>query len=271
MDVSLSIPSFSVTGIVSPFGILRDSIALPGEVIEAMGESIAELRTQFPSTMLVGPPTSLAFAVDEGAGFSLPQEAILTNNGVFGSLLGVTLTSSVAYVAVSPALLGNLASNETGTFDVTVDSTDLLVADSPYSASITIQDPRATNTPQTLPVSIVVRPKATLSIDLETLAFTAVKPLSGLFPEILAQSFIIENTGPEGSVLEWQLQRICCESWLVSFLPVFGVLASGESEVITVSVAPVASTVRGTYTETLRVTGYSTNQSMDVRVQMSIT
>jgi hypothetical protein len=270
MDVSGSVPSFTVTGIISPMGILRDSIPIPGEVVEAMGESITEVRTQFPPTILIGPPTSLTFEVNEGEGFSLPQEVLLTNNGVFGSLLGVTLTASAVYISVAPAQLGNLSSNESGAFDVSVDSTGLLAANSPYSGTVTVQDPTATNNPLVLPITIDVLPKATIDATPITLFFTVVKPLSGSFPVIPSQTFTIENTGPAGSVLTWQLQRVACAPWLASFAPVSGTLNSGESELITVVVAPPQSTLLGTYTETLRITGYSSNESFDVTLQLTV-
>lgn len=271
MDVSGSTPRFMVSGIVSPFGILRDSIPIPGEVVEAMADSITEVKRQFPPAILVGPPSALSFTITEGQGFSLPQEVILTNNGVFGSLLAATLTSSSPAVVVSPAQIGNLSSNETGSFDVAVNSAGLLALESPYSAVITIQDPSATNTPQVLPITIDVRPKAEIAATATELAFSVVKPLSGAFPIIPSQTFVIQNVGPSGSVLEWQLQKAACIPWLSSFGPVHGTLGSGEGDVITVAVAPPTTTLTGTYVETLKVTGFSANHSVDVTVRLTVT
>lgn len=271
MDVSGSVPSFRVEHIVSPFGIFRDSIPVPGDVVVAMSDSITQIRTQFPPAILIGPPSSLVFDVDEGRGFTLPQEVVLTNNGVFGSLLGTTLTSSAAYVTVTPAQIGNLASNETGTFEVAVDSSGLLSLNSPYMEMITIEDPMATNTPQMLPITINVRPKAIASVSSATLTFNVIKPLSGSFPAIPSQTFQIENTGPVGSVLNWQIQKLGCEPWLAGYFPVTGTLASGATETITVAVAPPTSTMTGTFTETLRISGFSENQFVDVTIQLVVT
>jgi hypothetical protein len=271
MDVSGSAPRFMVTGIVSPFGILRDSIPIPGEVVEAMSDSITEVKRQFPPAILVGPPSALTFAITEGQGFSVPQEVILTNNGVFGSLLGATLTSSSPSVVVSPAQIGNLSSNETAAFDVAVNSIGLLALDSPYTAVITIQDPSAVNSPQVLPITIDVLPRAEIAASPLGLSFHVVKPLSGAFPTIPSQTFVIQNVGPSGSMLEWQLQKAACVPWLASFGPVHGTLASGESEVVTVVVMPPTTTLTGTYIETLKITGFSTNQSVDVTLQLTVT
>lgn len=270
VDVSGAVPSFSVSGIDSPYGILRDSVPIPGEIIQAMGESIAEVRAQFPPSILLA-PTSLVFTLTEGEGFSAAQEVAITNNGVFGSLLGASLTSSSGAVTVAPAQVGSLAANESGTFDVAADSAALLAIDSPYSASITVQDSSATNTPRVLPVTITVLPKATISAAPGTLSFSAVKPLSGAFPLIPSQTFVLENTGPFGSVLNWQIQRVCCTPWLASFGPVSGTLNAGATQTMTVVAAPPLETQPGTYTETLRVTGFSSNQSVDVTLQLSIT
>jgi hypothetical protein len=260
-----------VSGIVSPFGVLRDSIPIPGEVLEAMAESITEVRTQFPPAILVGPPSALSFALTEGQGFSAPQEVILTNSGVFGSLLGATLTSSSPHVVVTPAQIGNLRSNETAAFNVAVNSVELLALNSPYTDVITIQDPAATNSPQVMPVTINVRPRAEIGASPVSLSFNVVKPLSGAFPLVPSHTFLIQNVGPGGSVLDWQLQRVACVPWLASFGPVHGSLGSGESEVITVVVAPPTSTLTGTYLETLKITGFSTNQSLDVTLQLTVT
>lgn len=271
VDVSGAGPSFSVTCVVSPMGILRDSIPIPGQVIEAMGESIVELRTQFPAAILIGAPSSLTFQVTEGEGFSLPQDVVLTNVGPFGSLLGATLSVSAGFLAVSPAQIGNLASNEAGSFAVSVDSSGLLAVDTPYTETVSVQDPAATNSPQVLSVTINVLPKGTISASPSTLYFTAIKPLSGSFAVVPSQTFVLTNTGPSSSVLDWQIQRVCCTPWLASFGPVSGTLASGESETVTVVVAPAQSTMQGTYTETLRVSGFSTNQTLDVTLQLTVT
>ena len=271
MDVSGAVPTFTVSGVVSPMGLLRDSIPIPGDVIVAMSESITEIRTQFPPAILIGPPSALTFEVTEGQGFSLPLEVLLTNSGVFGSLLGVTLTASGDHISVTPAQLGNLASNETVAFDVAVDSSALLAGDSPYSGAVTVQDPAATNTPQVLPITIEVLPKATIGVAPSTLSFSAIKPLSGAFPTVPSQTFVIENTGPAGSVLTWQLQRVACVPWLASFGPVTGTLGAGETQVISVVVSPPESTLLGTYAETLRISGYSTNQAVDVTLQLTVT
>jgi len=272
LDVSQSNPLYSVRDIKSPYGLLRDSIPIPGEVVSAMAESIDELKSNFAPNILLGPPTLLNFTVDEGRGFAEPEVVLITNDGVYGSLLGVTLTTSAAYVRVTPANVGNLALNESGQFQIEVDATDLLATSSPYNETIAIQDPSATNNPQTFPVTITVRPKATIYTNPTVLNFSVVKPLSGSFPSIPTQTFTVQNTGLVGSVLDFQVQKLTgLSDWLTSFLPSSGTLLSSESTDITVTVVPPDNLLQGTYSEKLRVSGYSSNSYQDVEIVLVVT
>lgn len=270
VDVSGSFPAYFVRDVISPYGILRDSIPIPGDVIQAMASSITELMSAFPPGILVD-PTSLVFTVDEGRGFSEGQIVQVTNSGVYGSILSAKITSSAAYMRVTPGEVGGLASNEAGVFEVTVDSSGLVYTASPYAETLVLQDPAATNTPVILPVTIVVRPKAVIAVAPSSLNFTATKPFSGPFPPIPAASFVITNDGAAGSVLDYTIQRLIGNScWLVSFVPPTGQLVSGASQTIMVVVQPNENYLPGTYTETLRVSGYSTNYHVDVVVTLTI-
>jgi hypothetical protein len=272
LDVSGSNPVYSVREIKSPYGLLRDSIPIPGTVVQAMSESIDELMANFASSILVGPPSTLTFEVDEGRGFSEPLSVPLTNVGVYGSILGVTITTSAPYLRSIPANIGNLAVNESGQFDVDVSSTSLLAADSPYSEVITIQDPGATNSPQTVPVTIIVRPKPTISATPLLLTFTVVKPLSGAFPVIPSQNFTIQNTGLAGSVLDFDVNKLTgLSDWLTGITPVTGQLDASDTQVVAVTCSPADSLSRGTYSETLRIGGFSTNGYIDVEIVLVVT
>lgn len=272
LDVSGYSPVYSVRNIISPYGLLRDSIPLPGAVVTAMAESIEELKTNFSSHILVGPPSSLTFTLDEGRGYSEPQSVMVTNDGVYGSILGAALISSAGYVRVTPANVGNLAVNESGQFDVDVTSTSLLASSSPYNETVTIQDAGATNSPQLVPVTIIVRPKATISTNVVLLTFTAPKPLSGPFDPVPTQNFIVQNTGPGGSVLDFQVNKLTGLSpWLTGIVPSSGLLNSGGTQAVTVTVTPPSTLTWGTYTEYLRVAGYSTNSYIDVEIRLVIT
>ena len=270
MDVSGASPTFHVTDIVTPVGRLRDSMPIPGSVVEAMASSIEDIKSQFPPEILLGPLT-LTFDVDEGRGFSEEVPVNITNTGVFGSLLAVAITSDAGYMTATPGQIGSLLSQETGVFKVSVDSSQLTAAEGPYYQNIMVEDPMATNSPQAVTVTINVRPLSTISIlpSNNMLTFSVVKPLTGDFPVIPTQTFTIQNTGPADSVLDWQIQRAGCSPWL-SFSPVSDTLTSGQTKIVTVSIQPEASLARGTYTETLRVSGYSSNQYIDFVVEFTV-
>ena len=270
VDVSGSIPAYYVRDIVSPFGLLRDSVPIPGAVIQAMAGSITELMSAFAPNILVD-PTSLVFTVDEGRGFSEAQLIAVTNAGVYGSILGAQITSSAPYMRVTPTEVGGLAANEAGSFTASVDSSNLVSTLSPYAETINLSDPAAVNSPVVLPVTVIVRPKATIGVTPTTLTFLVAKPLSGPFPPIPTASFLINNNGPAGSVLDYTIQRLTgCSPWLVSYAPPTGELASGVSQLVTVVAQPDESYPPGTYTETLRISGYSSNYYVDVQVILTI-
>jgi len=273
MDLSGASPCFQIIEVVTPFGMFRDSLPLPGPVVQAMSASIDSLIANFKPHILVGPPSTLTFNVDEGRGVSLPQSGVITNNGVYGSLLSGTLVVSAPYLTVSPTVVGHIASNQTGSFDLSVDSTDLLASMSPYSASVSIQDSSASNSPQVLPITINVRPKAVVSASPIELDFTATRPISGPYPPIATMQFTVQNTGASGSVLDYQIVRLTglSQNWLAGFTPVTGTLNASQTQAVTVTVAPVDGLMPGTYEETLRISGYSFNDYFDVLIKLVIT
>jgi len=267
MDVSSACVIFQVLDLQTPWGLYRDSIPIPGDIVTAMHDSIVQLKANFKPTILMGPPPSLVFDVDEGRGLTLPQEVLITNSGVFGSMLSASLISSASYLRVTPTLVGNLASNEGGTFSALVDSTNLNSVLTPYSETITVQDTDATNSPQVFPVTINVRPKAVFEVVPATLLFTVTKPAGGPFPTLPTQTFLVRNTGPAASVLDYQVQALTCiESWLSGWSPVSGTVLGGFDDLVTVSVQPPDDLTPGTYETILRVSGYSSNGHVDVTI-----
>ncbi len=272
LDVSQAAPAFSIRDIISPFGPLRDAVPIPGVVVQAMAQSIVDLTESFAPNILLDVAT-LTFTVDEGRGVSASQIINITNNGVYGSLLAVSLTTSAVYVKATPSIVGGISSTETSASNITVDSTDLLAVDSPLGATVIVQDPSAGNNPQTVALTIVVRPKAHIVLFPETLDFQVIKPISGSFPEIPTQIFTITNTGDSGSLLEYEIQKLigCSDCWLVSWTPTSGSLVGGDSQDVTVTVVPADNLLPGVYTDTFRVSGYSDNFYQDVVVTLTIT
>lgn len=270
MDLTGPAPAFTIRDIVSPYGILRDSIPLPGIVVQSMAESVDELQASFAPSIMVS-PTMLTLTVDEGRGFGTPQSVTVTNNGIFGSLLDAAVTSDAPFIRVNPSRISNLGSTENGSVEITVDSTDLLADESPYVQTVLFQDPTADNNPVSLPVTVVVRPKAQIFLSPTSLMFYAAKPLTGPFAPVPPQSFMLSNAGPSASRLSYTVQKLYGSSpWLVGYTPTTGDVAGGAAQLITVTVAPAAGCLPGSYQEVLRVSGYSENSYMDVQVSLTI-
>ncbi len=270
MNTTGSNPSFQIIDISSPYGLLRDSIPLPGDVVTRMAETIAELVESFAPRILLN-ASALTITLDEGRGFGAAQSVTLTNNGNYGSVLGTSITSSAPYVTATPANVGGLAVNTSGSFAVAADSTNLVAASSPYSATLTVQDPAAVNNPQVITVTVVVRPKARIGVTPEDLPFAVGGPPGGPWPAIPSQTFMVVNNGLLASSLEFQVQKLHGNSpWLTAFSPVSGTLAGGGGLNVTVSVVPPEGYNTGTYEEILRVSGYSSNLYQDVLVTLTI-
>ncbi len=271
LDVSGSAPLYTVRDILTPYGLLRDSVPLPGELIQAMAESIVELRASFAPSVLLGPPSSLTFVVDEGRGFAEGQSARVTNNGAYGSLLQANLAASAEYLRLTPAVIGGLAAGEWGLFMVEVDSSSLAASGSPYEASVTVSDPTAAGSPATFPLTITVRPKAQIQTSVGSLTYTVTRPSSGPFPAITPQTFEVRNVGPSGSFLSYEVRKLTgTADWLTATNPAYGELVAGGSEEVEVVVVPTPAMGPGTYTEVLRVSGYSANDFVDVQIQLVI-
>ena len=102
MDVSGAFPIFQIREITTPYGLLRDSIPIPGNIVLKMAESIAEMQQAYSPAITVGPPTILTFTVNEGQGCSAPQRVGVTNTGSYGSILCTAFSTSAAYLTVNP-------------------------------------------------------------------------------------------------------------------------------------------------------------------------
>jgi hypothetical protein len=272
VDLSGTTPVYSVLGIVTPWGLYREDAPIPGGVIQDMAGSIATVQQAFPPVIVIGPPTSLTFDVDEGRGFSEAQMVTLANGGVWGSLLGVTLSPSDSWVTADPPVVGGMASGNPATVAIAVDSTTLQSALGPYHASVTVTDPTATNNPQAIPVTVNVRPKSIIATDVALLTFYAIRPVTGCFPAIPTQEFQLRNDGPLGALLSYQIQKLVgLSDWLAAFSPPVGDIVGQDSLQITVLVQPPTGMAAGTYEETLRISGYSENHQTDVLIRLVVT
>ena len=138
------------------------------------------------------------------------------------------------------------------------------------------KNPTASNNPQTIGIIVSVRPKATIGASLSVLIFNAIRDVSGhitmVDPPGSQQTFNVLNTGPTGSVLDFDIRALTglCHNWLRSWLPAEGEVSSGGSQTVTVTVQPPDNLLQGTYSEKLRISGYSSNQYLDVEIRLVV-
>jgi hypothetical protein len=254
-----------------------DALATPGRWAAGVKKEDFVDRDGKPLPTWEAYITAIKATSNSDAKFGQFEAAQLSNffetvNNVFAwcaAVLGLP-TRYAGQQTVNPAAEGAIRADESRLIG-RVERMNRFDGDS-WSWVMGLEDPAATNSPQVVPVAVVVRPKAEIDTSLTTLTFTVVKPITGPFPVIADQTFDVLNVGPIGSVLEFQVTRLLCTSaWLASFIPGTGVLGSGDSETVVVTVAPPEGMCVGSYTETLRVSGYSSNGYVDVQVILNIT
>jgi hypothetical protein len=136
------------------------------------------------------PPTPLSFSVLSGLNPS-PQAITITNSG--GGMLTWTATDNVGWLSVSPAS-GSLAGGQSQIVPVAVASAGLEPGN--YSATITVRDPNAENSPQTVAVNLTVLERAAIKLDPLSVS-TSTPEGTNAFP----WSLILTNTGGRG--LNW--------------------------------------------------------------------
>ena len=106
-----------------------------------------------PATIAVS-PSSLSFSTVQGVNPE-PQELTLTNTGE--SILRYSIQDTSFWLIESP-LSGSLDPGKSTQIKVTVTAGGLAAEDDPYTDTITISDPAASNNPQTVSVSLQVDP-----------------------------------------------------------------------------------------------------------------
>jgi hypothetical protein len=264
---------YEVVDVITPFGpITTAAIPLPGEVISAMANSVLDVQAQFaPFMVLAQGSTSFSIIVTEGDPNSEAGTASVYNGGAFGSFMTVVATPGASWLGVSPSSYQSIGKNERATFGISLLSTTLLASGSPYSGVVNLQDNRVppTNIPFTINVTVLPRPVIACipsSISLSFMSSTGVPGGS--------QQLTISNSGPVMSSLEFTLVKVNGNSPWLDVVPISGgPLASGQSEIITVSV--IAQGARGlapgTYMETIRIhSDNASNSPIDVGASLVV-
>jgi hypothetical protein len=217
-------------------------------------------------------PSSLTFTT--GVGVTPGNQTVTVTNTGGGSLTwsasGSVSTPAAGtwlkFVPVSPGSV--LAAGAPTTFDVAIDVTGLSAGN--YSGLITVTGTGATNTPQTIPVTLNILSGPALSVNPTSISFTTpvtVNPLT--------QTVTVTNAG--GTPMDWSASAIvttpAAGTWLKIGGSTSGVgLAAGTSAPSFTVDADVTGLAGGTYSGTVRITGGAgtANSPQDVAVTLHV-
>ena len=248
-DTTLVTVSVDIAGI--PDGDYSASITITA------GEASNSPRI-VPVSLHIGPPPeisfnpeSLSFSAVEGGSASADKTLAIWNSG--GGMLNWMLSDDAAWLSENPT-----RGNSTGEHDAAVLSVDITgMSAGDYSANITITADGASNSPQTVSVSLHIGgaglpPSAApqISFEPESLSFTAVEGGSTPADETLE----IWNSGVD--TLHWTLSDDA--EWL-SENPTSG-SSTGEHDMVVVSV-DIAGMSVGDYSASITITADEASNS----------
>jgi len=193
-------------------------------------------------------PASLAFSAPVGGPNPVSQTLRLTNTGT--GTLNWSASDNAAWLAVT-AGPGSLAAGTFVDLTVSVDVITTALAAGPFGGTITLTAPGASNTPQTIPVSLAVNGMPTLGLSPSSLSFAATE--GGGNPP--AQTLTVTNTG--AGTLTWTVAPNA--GWL-TLAPSPVALAAGASQALTVSI-DITSLAAGSRPATITVTAAGASNS----------
>lgn len=264
---------YFIENVYTPYGpLFNTQIPIPGDVITSMSDSLTEIRNQLaPMLALVNPSTtSFILTITEGDANVSIGSVEIQNVGAFGSFMTATATPSVSWLTSSPSSLDSIGKNETGSFNLTLLTTTLLNANSPYSGVINLQDQRTPPTIIPITVSVVVLPRPVISVDLSTVNLTYIL-LTGTPGS--SQAITVQNVGPSGSQLSFTAAKVDNVSWLTVTPTSGGPLNSGSTDQVTFSlVSSAVPQAAGVYSETVRISSSNaSNSPVDISIILTVT
>jgi hypothetical protein len=188
-------------------------------------------------------PTAFTFAAPQG---STPPDQDLTVKNTGGATLDWSFVVDQSWVQLSPAP-EDLGPGASQVVKVSVNPSSL--GTGPHTAKITLSAPGAAN----VEINVTFTINANPAIGLSPTSLTFDAPQGG--PNPVSKEFTVKNDG--GGTLSWSATDDA--AWL-SLNPAGGSLASGQSQVVTVTVdvltpANPANLVEGTYLATITVAG----------------
>ena len=202
-------------------------------------------------------PSSFNFSATEGGANPADKTLEIWNSGI--GTLNWTVSDNAGWLSLSPT--GGSSTGEEDEVTVSVDTSSMDAGD--YDATITIEDTEATNTPQTVLVSLRIGEpgtEPTISFSPSSLSFTAVE--GGVNPS--DKTLKIWNSGT--GTLDWSVGDDA--GWL-SLSPTSG-SSTGEEDEVTASV-DTSSVDAGDYDATITIEDTeATNTPQTVLVSLRI-
>ncbi len=247
----------SITVSVNTAGLAAGTVSAP-ITITASGATntpqtiTVSLVVTAPATPTIGySPASLSFMATQGGTNPSSQTVSITNTGT--GTLSWSVTDNATWLSLSPT-------SGTGNGSVTASVNLTGLAAGTYNAVITIAGTGATNTPQTVPVTLTVSAAPTIRLTPSSLSFTATQGAANP----AAQT--VNVTNPGGGTLTWTASDNA--SWLT--LSTTSGTTTTETDPITVSIN-TAGLSAGTYNATITVSANSaTNTPQVVPVTLTI-
>ncbi len=231
------------------------TVTAPGAVNTPQTIPVTLNVTSVPEIQLT--PNTLTFNAPFG-GPNPPSQNVQVANVGGGSMMPWTATDNAPWLSESPTSGGGPGPDVL--MLVSVDVTGLLAGT--HTATITVTAPSASNSPQTVFVTLNVSALPFIGLNPTSLTFDA--PLGG--PNPAAQTVVITNGG--GGTLNWSATESI--PWLTLAPPASGSLGPGLSENLSVSV-DVAALGAGTYTGSITITAAgATNSPQSVFVTLNV-
>jgi hypothetical protein len=257
---------YYIENIVTPQGPYIENIPLPESVIVDMNAAITAVQGVNESTLSLD-IDSFTFIDTESGSNAEPQTITVQNTGDFGSIANVSFTSNQGWVYVNPNSIGNIHKDQSSTAQITVDTGELSAELSPYSAIITVTDPQASNSPQTINVTFNILPKPIIQTSPNTtISFTT---NVGISPP--SQVINVSNSGPDTSILNFTVQKLNNSSWL-TVTPTSGENISNiDNPIILTLIVEATELPQGTYADVIRISDpVSSNNPIDIEIYLYV-
>jgi hypothetical protein len=203
----------------------------------ALGNNIVNLSIGAATVWIARPelnlnPTSLSFTAVQGSVNPANQTVAVSSSGMVNWTASVT---SGSFLSLSGATSGS----NLGTITAAVNTSDLTAGT--YNDNIQVILPGASNTPQEIPVTLVVSPPASILLSPNSLSFNAVQ--GGANPT--NQTTYVSNSG--SGTLNWSASVVSG-----SFLSLTGATSGANSGAITAAIN-IGGLTAGTYNGTIQV------------------